>query len=210
MFSGRKPGEFTPPEEQALRAQAQGENGAAVAVAVVAGLFLFIALAGIIAAVAVPNFLNAVQRGKQKRTIADMRAVAAAIEAYATDNNYYPDATTIDELARTLEPSYIRAMPRADGWGRPLKYEAWLEGEDDDLPTTYALGSAGKDGAWERQDLIDTPETRTTGYGADLVLVNGAFVQLPEGEDPGWVERPTDVPPESPPEQEPETPALRS
>jgi hypothetical protein len=136
--------------------------------------------------------------------------VAAAIEAYAVDNNYYPDATTIDELARFLEPAYIRAMPRTDGWGRPLKYEAWLEGEDDDVPTTYALGSAGKDGAWERQDLIDTPETRTTGYSADLVLVNGAFVQLPEGADPGWAEQPTDTPPEPPPEEEPGTPTLRS
>lgn len=210
LFSGRSPETFTPAESQAVHAQASGESAVTVAVVVVAGLLVFIALAGIVAAIAVPNFLNAVQRGRQKRTIADMRAVAAALESFGADNNYYPDAATIDELARALEPAYIRTLPRTDGWGRPLKYEAWLEGEDEDMPTTYALGSAGKDGVWERADLIDTPEGRTVNYDADLVLVNGAFVQLPEGEGPGWVERPTDVLPESPSEQEPKPPALRS
>ncbi|GEM_PF-786184 len=193
LFSERGPEEFTPEEVRALRAQASGESAAAVAVIAIAGLFVFIALAGIVAAIAIPNFLSAVERGKQRRTMADMRAAAAAVEAYAVDNGAYPDARTIDELASLLEPAYIRTMPRTDGWGHPLKYESWLEGEDDEAPTLYALGSAGKDGAWERADLIDTPEGRTRGPDADIVLVNGAFVQWPQGPHPA--ERPTDAPP---------------
>jgi len=210
LFSGRKPEEFTPAEAQVLRTQGGGESGATVAVVVVAGLFLFIMFAGIVAAIAIPNLINAIQRGKQKRTIADMKTVAAAVEAYAVDNNAYPDAGTIDELAGILEPVYIRTMPRTDGWARPLKYEAWLENEDDEVPTTYALGSAGKDGAWERQDLVDTPEGRTTSYDADIVLINGAFVQWPEGTDPPQLEKRTDVPPETPAEEEPPGPVLHS
>ena len=55
-------------------------------------LLIVIAIIGILAAIAIPNLLNAVQRGKQKRTMSDMRALATAIEAYAVDNNNYPAA----------------------------------------------------------------------------------------------------------------------
>src|SRR3984893_19583310 len=55
-------------------------------------LLIVIAIIGILAASAIPNMLNAVQRGKQKRTMSDMRALATAIEAYAVDNNSYPAA----------------------------------------------------------------------------------------------------------------------
>ena len=50
-------------------------------------LLVVIAIIGLLAAVAIPNLLNAVQRGKQKRTMADMRALATAIESYAVDND---------------------------------------------------------------------------------------------------------------------------
>ena len=50
-------------------------------------LLIVIAIIGILAAIAIPNLLNAVQRGKQKRTMSDMRALATAVEAYAVDNN---------------------------------------------------------------------------------------------------------------------------
>ena len=56
-------------------------------------LLIVIAIIGILAAIAIPNLLNAVQRGKQKRTMSDMRALATAVEAYAVDNNVYPAAT---------------------------------------------------------------------------------------------------------------------
>ena len=50
-------------------------------------LLIVIAIIGILAAIAIPNLLNAVQRGKQKRTMSDMRALATAVEAWAVDNN---------------------------------------------------------------------------------------------------------------------------
>ena len=46
-------------------------------------LLIVIAIIGILAAIAIPNLLNAVQRGKQKRTMSDMRALSTAIEAFA-------------------------------------------------------------------------------------------------------------------------------
>src|SRR3979409_1972907 len=94
-------------------------------------LLIVIAIIGILAAIAIPNLLNAGQRGKQKRTMSDMRALATAIEAYAVDNNVDPQAhacasglytTTSATLATDsfsrLSPTYIASPPRTDGWSR--------------------------------------------------------------------------------------------
>src|SRR3954468_8372428 len=53
-------------------------------------LLIVVAIIAILAAIAVPNFLEAQVRSKVSRTRADMRRVAVAIEAYAVDNNNYP------------------------------------------------------------------------------------------------------------------------
>src|SRR5438093_3958648 len=86
-------------------------------------LQIVIAIIGILAAIAIPNLLSAVQRGKQKRTMADMRSLATAIEAYAVDNNVYPTggcATGLFTTAGTamnstsltiLVPTYIATPP---------------------------------------------------------------------------------------------------
>ena len=53
-------------------------------------LLIVVAIIGIIAAIAIPNLLSAVQRGKQKRTMGDMRTLGSAIMAYNIDNSQYP------------------------------------------------------------------------------------------------------------------------
>jgi prepilin-type N-terminal cleavage/methylation domain-containing protein len=50
-------------------------------------LLIVVAIIAILAAIAVPNFLEAQVRAKISRAKSDMRAVATAIEAYAVDNN---------------------------------------------------------------------------------------------------------------------------
>src|SRR5205814_4490670 len=49
----------------------------------------------ILAAIAIPNLLTAMQRSKQKRTMADLRTIATAWEARATDLNKYNAAGAI-------------------------------------------------------------------------------------------------------------------
>src|SRR3977135_4400894 len=97
-------------------------------------LLIVIAIIGILAAIAIPNLLNAVQRGKQKRTMTDMRALATAVEAYHVDNSAFPAAacasglytapgTTLDPSSfSNLSPTYISMPPSRDGWGRFLVY----------------------------------------------------------------------------------------
>lgn len=53
-------------------------------------LLIVVAIIAILAAIAVPNFLEAQTRAKVARTVADMRSLATAIEAYAADYNHYP------------------------------------------------------------------------------------------------------------------------
>lgn len=53
-------------------------------------LLIVVAIIAILAAIAVPNFLEAQVRSKVARVKADMRSIATALEAYAVDANHYP------------------------------------------------------------------------------------------------------------------------
>jgi len=53
-------------------------------------LLIVVAIIAILAAIAVPNFLEAQTRAKISRFMADLRSAAVALEAYAVDNNRYP------------------------------------------------------------------------------------------------------------------------
>ena len=62
-------------------------------------LLIVVAIIGIIAAIAIPNLLNAIDRGKQKRTMVDMRSIGTAVESCAIYINYYPTAGDIATLS---------------------------------------------------------------------------------------------------------------
>lgn len=155
-------------------------NPVPVVLIVVIVLFVGIGMAGIVAAIAIPNFLTAMQRSKQKRSMADVRTIAAAVEAYATDNNRYPEAAGVSELNTHLVPKYLQVVPTVDGWGHPFRYQAWSSGGR--TADSYAVGSAGKDGQFEHDSLRDYADPgATTNFNNDLIFSNGSFVRYPEG-----------------------------
>ncbi len=53
-------------------------------------LLIVVAIIAILAAIAVPNFLEAQMRAKVSRVKADIRAITVGIESYAVDHNNYP------------------------------------------------------------------------------------------------------------------------
>jgi len=53
-------------------------------------LLIVVAIIAILAAIAVPNFLEAQTRAKVARVLSDMRTVALGLEGYAVDFNVYP------------------------------------------------------------------------------------------------------------------------
>jgi type II secretory pathway pseudopilin PulG len=156
-----------------------GSNAAMIAIVAIIAAVVVVAFLGILAAIAVPNLLTAMQRSRQKRTMADMRSVSTALEAYATDKNEYPHADDVAGLTTFLVPTYIRSMPRLDGWTHPLRYECWPAAE---RCRSYAVGSAGKDGRWEHDSLQEySKDTTTTKFDCDIVFSDGSFVQYPQG-----------------------------
>lgn len=130
-------------------------------------LVVAVAIIGIVAAIAMPNLLDALDRGRQSSTAADMRTIATALERYAFDHHRYPDADGAAALRPELEPRYVKKLPLADGWDHPFVYEV------EEAGTTYTLASPGKDG-----ELQPGGE----GFAADLVMVDGVFVAGPAGE----------------------------
>jgi type II secretion system protein G len=136
-------------------------------------LLIVVAIIGIIAAIAIPNLLNAIQRGKQKRTMADMRAIGTAVEAYAVDNNYYPAAGSfLSAVASQLEPRYIKKLPTVDAWNGNFEYES----AGGTTAQEYTIASYGKDNT----STGFTP-TKTTNFNNDIVFSQGVFVEFPEG-----------------------------
>lgn len=54
-------------------------------------LLIVVAIIAILAAIAVPNFLEAQTRSKVSRLLADMRSMKTGLEAYRVDTNKYPE-----------------------------------------------------------------------------------------------------------------------
>jgi len=53
-------------------------------------LLIVVAIIAILAAIAIPNFLEAQTRSKVSRAQADMRNLSTALESYVVDRNHYP------------------------------------------------------------------------------------------------------------------------
>ncbi len=139
-------------------------------------LLIVVAIIGIIAAIAIPNLLNAIDRGKQKRTMADLRSMGTAIEEYSIDNNFYPVATDVATLEVNVSPSYMRKLPERDGWGTDIAV--------DSTANEYTLGSCGK-GATSCNGgalVLDVAGGgKTVLFSSDIIFSGGSFVQWPEG-----------------------------
>ena len=160
-------------------------------------LLIVVAIIGILAAIAIPNLLTAMQRAKQKRTMADMRTIATAWEARATDVNKYNAAGAITaittcsnlytqaQLSGALAPTYIKLLPNKDGWGNGLHFygdQAWGNASP---AQNYIVWSAAKNGdsagtgGWDA--TAASPGGATTSFNEDILFSNGVFLQYPEG-----------------------------
>ncbi|MEQ8818916.1 MAG: prepilin-type N-terminal cleavage/methylation domain-containing protein [Sumerlaeia bacterium] len=68
-------------------------------------LLIVVAIIAILAAIAVPNFLEAQTRSKVSRALADMRTVATGIESYRVDTNKFPLAAVDAPHAPAYSPA---------------------------------------------------------------------------------------------------------
>jgi len=140
-------------------------------------LLIVVAIIGIIAAIAIPNLLNAIDRSKQKRTMADMRSIGTACEEYAIDNQFYPVQTTRAALTPTgavtlaLQPNYIKIVPLKDGWNWEIEYGTPAGG------TGYTIVSPGKDGP----PAAAIVQAQTNSFNCEIAFMQGQFIEYPQG-----------------------------
>ncbi|HEX7193246.1 MAG TPA: prepilin-type N-terminal cleavage/methylation domain-containing protein [Thermoanaerobaculia bacterium] len=149
-------------------------------------LLFTVAIIGILAAIAIPNMLTAIQRSKQKRTMANMKAISTAWESRASDFSQYnaggasggllgaSNPATATDVALMLEPTYIRSMPKFDGWNQA--YNIFLDQPiGGSNAQRYVIVSAGKDGIFEANPAIGVIQN----FDCDIIYSNGSFVSYP-------------------------------
>jgi len=137
-------------------------------------LLIVVAIIGIIAAIAIPNLLVALQKGKQKATMGDLKSVGTALEIYTTDNSMVPNATLVElNTATYFVPFYIKVLPLTDSWGTAWDYEMGDTPSDQYSVTSYGRDKAGPDdsGMYQVTSLSD--------FNNDITFSNGQFTVGP-------------------------------
>ncbi|HEV7242272.1 MAG TPA: DUF2059 domain-containing protein [Thermoanaerobaculia bacterium] len=116
-----------------------------------------------------------------RATMADLRTLATAVEARATDVNEYPQVG-FEELEALITPTYIRVVPKVDSWGTPYLYVS--DGQH------YRFVSAGADKRFEwnarHLDLTTTEPRISESLDADIIFQDGNFLQSPKAATEGW------------------------
>lgn len=150
-------------------------------------LLIVVAIIAILAAIAVPNFLEAQTRAKVSRNKADMKSVVTGLEAYAVDQNRYPwpsNPVGLPETSPGSTPWFETKVPNS--LTSPVAYltsrfpdpyhpqDAIQAGED---PVYHLMG---RDYAERRNELAEYQ-----GYLAGLAVSPGQikYVLLGHGPD---------------------------
>lgn len=147
-------------------------------------LLVVVAIIGVIAAIAIMAYQKALVRSRQKRTMADIRTIATAWESRAIDVKRYnasgfavpANPLTYNDMTSMLVPTYIRVLPRTDGWNFPLRFDADQPMGSATAADEYCIRSPGRDGQFQS---TYTPGM-TTDDDADIVYSAGNFVVYPK------------------------------
>ncbi len=162
-------------------------------------LLIVVAIIGIIAAILIPNLLDALQKAKQKRTVADMRNTGTAWMSWLTDqvgaasagagktwNGTSTTSQTYAQLFSYLHPSdtffYMQEVPQEDGWKYDFGYGMNANLLDSNV---LVICSGGRDGS---PAVVTTGCAGTahnvapfvaTDYNRDIIWGDGYFISWP-------------------------------
>jgi prepilin-type N-terminal cleavage/methylation domain-containing protein len=104
-------------------------------------LLIVVAIIAILAAIAVPNFLEAQVRSKVSRVKSDQRSLATAIEAYFVDNNLYPATARDGGIVLPAGSPNAGVNGNPTGVGNVNKYVSGATGTN--LPNVYCFAAKG-------------------------------------------------------------------
>jgi len=156
-------------------------------------LLIVVAIIGIIAAILIPNLIDALQKSKQKRTVADERNTGTAWMSWLTDqlsaasagqatvtwaSVYSIDVTS--NIVATLTPTstffYMQNVPLTDGWKGSFQY-AWSGAVLN--ARVLAIRSGGRDKTFTASYSVGP--FMATDYDQDIVWGDGYFLRYPAG-----------------------------
>jgi type II secretion system protein G len=155
-------------------------------------LLIVIAIIGLLAAMLIPNLMDAMQKAKQKRTMADIRVMGTAMMTWLTDHGgaaaagapssvdlaSYGTPTDVASLSTALTPQYLQVIMIRDGWKNALDY--YLKLSDPGAQQVMLIRSRGQDNVAEGTSYNSGSFT-PTDYKSDIVWADGFFVRWPEG-----------------------------
>lgn len=160
-------------------------------------LLIVVAIIGIIAAILIPNLLDALQKAKQKRTVADMRntgtawmswltdqvgaASAGASKTYdASDYTSIGYSTLFGYMNQSSTFFYMQEVPEFDGWNGAYAYAI----DYDLVQSSVMIICSGGRGQSMTGDTCKSTWTVNafiaTDYDQDIVWADGYFVRWPK------------------------------
>jgi prepilin-type N-terminal cleavage/methylation domain-containing protein len=158
-------------------------------------LLIVVAIIAILAAIAVPNFLEAQTRAKVSKVYADFRSTGTAIEAYAVDSNNYPICVSSIVPPGDYVQGYARRLRRLT---TPIAFMTKVPDDDPFRPAGVNHQGPAYDTSYE---YFEQDGVKVRG-GGDIPLINTAFricngreispspwsfASSPWGEGPKWI-----------------------
>jgi prepilin-type N-terminal cleavage/methylation domain-containing protein len=155
-------------------------------------LLIVIAIMGLLASMLIPNLLDALQKAKQKRTVADMRITGTAMFAWLTDEVGAAAAgagvtsvtmaqystISLTNLKTLLIPQYIETIPDRDGWKHAYAYHLKTGVSVLDR-NVMLIFSSGRDTNAPAASY-DVGAFDPTDYDQDILWADGFFVRWPQ------------------------------
>ena len=138
-------------------------------------LLVVVAIIGLLCAIAIPEYLDAQNRAKQKGSVAELRNWGVAISAYMAERGVVPPTLTlvgvpVSTVHGDLVPYAVSALHDEDAWKHPMTAIS-----DPSNPISYTVVSWGKDGG---ATGCITP-AQSFIWQLDTYLSDGIFVCSP-------------------------------
>ena len=153
-------------------------------------LLIVVAIIGLIAALLVPNLLDALQKGKQKKTMGDIRITGTAMMSWLTDEfaaaaagastvdiSDWSGTADLDVIRSALIPAYVQEVPERDGWRNTYSYR--LDIGNPASENVAMAASGGRDGSLVA-GIYTVGGFDPTDYDQDIVWADGKFIRRPE------------------------------
>jgi type II secretory pathway pseudopilin PulG len=160
-------------------------------------LLLVVTIILIVASIMIPNFIDALHKAKQKRTMAELNQIGGAWMSWITDQvgvasagaGKTYDMTNLQEFSyeqiyNYLHPSetffYVQELPRRDAWGSSMSFwmDPALAGD-----SQIMICAAARDDVFDTCDGSDTMPVGpflSTDFDQDIIWGDGILLRWPD------------------------------